>query len=80
MLQESRREKNISFDLLIYKYLCQRMFCLGWGLCVSDAYVLMFQYDLSASQFSPDGRVFQVEYAQKAVENSGYVSEKKIME
>lgn len=32
-----------------------------------------FQYDLSASQFSPDGRVFQVEYAQKAVENSGYV-------
>ncbi|XP_046849508.1 proteasome subunit alpha type-3-like [Xenia sp. Carnegie-2017] len=30
-------------------------------------------YDLSASQFSPDGRVFQVEYAQKAVENSGSV-------
>jgi len=28
-------------------------------------------YDLSASQFSPDGRVFQVEYAQKATENSG---------
>jgi len=28
-------------------------------------------YDLSAAQFSPDGRVFQVEYAQKAVENSG---------
>ena len=27
-------------------------------------------YDLSAGQFSPDGRVFQVEYAQKAVENS----------
>jgi len=27
-------------------------------------------YDLSASQFSPDGRVFQVEYAMKAVENS----------
>lgn len=27
-------------------------------------------YDLSAAQFSPDGRVFQVEYAQKAVENS----------
>lgn len=30
-----------------------------------------FQYDLSASQFSPDGRVFQVEYAQKASEISG---------
>lgn len=33
----------------------------------------LFQYDLSASQFSPDGRVFQVEYAAKAVENSGTV-------
>lgn len=33
----------------------------------------MAQYDLSASQFSPDGRVFQVEYANKAVENSGTV-------
>merc|ERR1719481_940315 len=28
-------------------------------------------YDLSASQFSPDGRVFQIEYANKAVENRG---------
>ena len=28
------------------------------------------QYDLSAAQFSPDGRVFQIEYAMKAVENS----------
>lgn len=28
-------------------------------------------YDLSAAQFSPDGRIFQVEYANKAVENSG---------
>lgn len=28
-------------------------------------------YDLSAAQFSPDGRVFQIEYAAKAVENSG---------
>lgn len=28
-------------------------------------------YDLSSSTFSPDGRIFQVEYANKAVENSG---------
>ncbi|XP_043929511.1 proteasome subunit alpha type-3 [Protopterus annectens] len=30
-------------------------------------------YDLSASTFSPDGRVFQVEYAMKAVENSSFM-------
>lgn len=36
-------------------------------------YYYFLQYDLSASQFSPDGRVFQVEYAAKAVENSGTV-------
>ena len=29
------------------------------------------KYDLSAAQFSPDGRIFQVEYANKAVEASG---------
>ncbi|KAJ3300619.1 hypothetical protein HK104_009276 [Borealophlyctis nickersoniae] len=28
-------------------------------------------YDLSASTYSPDGRIFQVEYAHKAVDNSG---------
>lgn len=28
-------------------------------------------YDLSSSTFSPDGRIFQVEYASKAVENAG---------
>ncbi|KAI7826384.1 20S proteasome subunit [Kickxella alabastrina] len=28
-------------------------------------------YDLSVSTYSPDGRVFQVEYAEKAVDNSG---------
>jgi len=32
------------------------------------------QYDLSATTFSPDGRVFQVEYATKAVENGGYAA------
>lgn len=30
-------------------------------------------YDLSASQYSPDGRVFQVEYAKKAVDSSGNI-------
>lgn len=30
-------------------------------------------YDLSVATFSPDGRVFQVEYAAKTVENSGLV-------
>mmetsp|Transcript_9256 Transcript_9256/g.32156 ORF Transcript_9256/g.32156 Transcript_9256/m.32156 type:complete len:249 (+) Transcript_9256:199-945(+) len=28
-------------------------------------------YDLSVTTYSPDGKVFQVEYAQKAVDNSG---------
>ena len=28
-------------------------------------------YDLSTSVFSPDGRVFQIDYAQKAVEATG---------
>lgn len=30
-------------------------------------------YDLSTSTYSPDGRIFQVEYANKAVDNSGTV-------
>ena len=34
--------------------------------------LIHLQYDLSATTYSPDGRVFQVEYADKAVENSGY--------
>uniref|UniRef100_A0A7C9CN83 Proteasome alpha-type subunits domain-containing protein n=1 Tax=Opuntia streptacantha TaxID=393608 RepID=A0A7C9CN83_OPUST len=31
-------------------------------------------YDLSVTTFSPDGRVFQIEYAAKAVDNSGSAS------
>ncbi|BBN19305.1 hypothetical protein Mp_8g09510 [Marchantia polymorpha subsp. ruderalis] len=30
-------------------------------------------YDLSVTTFSPDGRVFQIEYATKAIDNSGTV-------
>ncbi|KAH9549112.1 hypothetical protein CY35_10G002800, partial [Sphagnum magellanicum] len=30
-------------------------------------------YDLSVTTFAPDGRVFQIEYATKAVDNSGTV-------
>jgi len=30
-------------------------------------------YDLAANIYSPDGRVFQIEYAGKAVEASGFV-------
>lgn len=40
---------------------------------VGRAPPLFLQYDLSVSTFSPDGRVFQTEYAQKAVDSSGYV-------
>lgn len=32
-------------------------------------------YDLSVSTYSPDGRLFQVEYANKAVEAAGYVKQ-----
>lgn len=49
---------SIAYDFSLYLPVCVRA-------CVHD-----LQYDLSASTFSPDGRVFQVEYAMKAVENS----------
>lgn len=34
--------------------------------------LVVTQYDLSATTYSPDGKVFQTDYAQKAVDNSGY--------
>lgn len=34
--------------------------------------VCCVQYDYSVSTFSPDGKVFQTEYAQKSVDNSPY--------
>ena len=54
---------------------------IGTGVSLEDATLLCrlsylkslmhMQYDLSVSTFSPDGRVFQTDYAQKAVDNSG---------
>ena len=32
---------------------------------------IIAQYDLSVTTFSPDGKVFQVDYASKAIEKSG---------
>jgi len=56
-------------------------FRLRWYYCDYKFHILKFvlrmalyvwmQYDLSVSTFSPDGRVFQVEYAQKSVDSSG---------
>lgn len=53
-LVESERHSFVPDSLFVCVYVC----------------ALVLQYDLSASTFSPDGRVFQVEYAMKAVENS----------
>ena len=59
---------------------CERTLCHFFPLLVfdptthSDGDSRFVQYDLSVSTFSPDGRVFQVEYAQKAVDSSGYVA------
>ena len=41
------------------------------GMSSEKVPMCVMQYDLSVSTFSPDGRVFQVEYAQKAVDSSG---------
>lgn len=35
------------------------------------------QYDLDTSTFSPDGRIFQTEYAQKAVDSSGWAPRRR---
>ena len=61
---------NVNFLFSIFSQ------CL-YHLCLFLSFV--YQYDLSASQFSPDGRVFQVEYAVKAVENSGQVEQCDIL-
>ncbi len=50
---------------------------MQWGCLTHSphrANLSSIQYDLSAAQFSPDGRVFQIEYAGKAVDNSGYAA------
>lgn len=44
---------------------------LPFTLARCPALVFPLQYDYSVSTFSPNGRVFQVEYAGKAVEKSG---------
>ncbi len=44
--------------------------CLPVAITLTIHYTT--QYDLTVSTYSPDGRVFQTEYAQKAVDNSGY--------
>lgn len=33
----------------------------------------ILQYDLSITTYTPDGKLMQLEYAQKAVDASGYV-------
>lgn len=43
------------------------------GACADCVSAPAPQYDLSVTTFSPDGRVFQVEYAKKATEKSGTV-------
>lgn len=46
--------------------------CTLYPTCLLTSSRSSPQYDLSVSTFSPDGRVFQTEYAQKAVDNGGY--------
>ena len=47
--------------------------CLPLGIRADGRtrWVYDAQYDLSPTTFSPDGKVFQVDYAQKAVDTSG---------
>lgn len=57
---------------IVHKYLSTRVVLL----CKRNIVLIIkfrssLQYDLSVGTFSPDGRVFQTEYAQKAVDSSG---------
>lgn len=62
--------------------LCMAAIFGGFAFCVACALMpacsrfscfvgIFLQYDLYTTSYSPDGRVFQVEYAAKAVETSG---------
>lgn len=47
------------------------LLCLASFLQFIVFNLFLSQYDQSVSTFSPDGKIFQVEYAQKAVETGG---------
>jgi hypothetical protein len=75
----------VSCSVQIQKYLSSFLLCEGppfLTVLATTAFVvhpvlapfLVIQYDQSVGTFSPDGKIYQVEYALKAVESAGYVS------
>ncbi len=46
------------------------MLCAAGSLHASELPAALPQYDLSVTTYSPDGKIFQTEYAQKAVDGS----------